>query len=1029
MGELIVRALGAPEVHLGATRIDRDLPAKGVGLIVALADAGGPVARSLLAGRLWSDFPEEQARRSLRVTLSRMRPVLGDRLASDRTTVWLEGDVRYDVERVAGGPALDGEQPNALPFLDGFEPAGAELFNEWASQRRLELRRVAAEAHRRAIDAARLANDWDRTAELADGLITIEPWDEEAHRWLIDALARTAGPAVALDRAARFVEQLAHHIRVEPEAETVDLVAAIRAQTIERATPPPPEEGRAPSSVDAPFFGRQSELARLDELVAAGRPVTVVGPGGIGKTRLLTEFERRRVARGSDVVHVSFVGYAETSGPATERAFVEAVANALGLVVDAEQPLMTTVVRGIGDRHLLLGLDNVENLDGIERPLAELARSCPGLQIVLTSRRRLLLTTGRVLDLRGLDRDADDPTRPSPALALFLDRLPRAVGTARERHLAATAVGLVEGHPLAIELAAQWAALASLDQLVELLETPLELRSAAAGFAPRHRSLEGLIDAMSERLDAQCQALLAAASIFAGSFSVEELAVVSGQDATCLRTLVEHSLVSLSADGYSLHPIVRHHGALELERSGALADCRERHAVLMLGLLADVANPGADPDGAGPGVEDLRRAAEWFIDHGDADGLVAGLRPYFAHQRSRGWVESCLDTVERALARPDLSGATRAELRRHAAEAHLHAGDIAASRGALEAGLSEIGHPLPDRGIERLRTSVVDVAALAARSMRFGRAVDTDVAAEQARLMGMLSELLYVTDRRAEMASCGLGALVAGRRSGDPTLIGAGDATIAITAQLAGAHRLSERYRRQARRRLLRADAEPFSASLARAVTALVAAGRGNWHDARVDMEAAAQACRAAGRTRSLSQVELLGALVSYHEGRFDDAVDRLDEAERRITATGFRRAMTWVHASRAELALRRGDRDAAAVEADAALSVASSDALEDIARAHVTLARCRLDDRGEALAHLRAARPGLARGSATAFQHFETHCGYADAAVALEGAGAADAEVADDAIVVARRYAKAFPAARSRCADAVARRRSASPD
>ena len=286
--------------------------------------------------------------------------------------------------------------------------------------------------------------------------------------------------------------------------------------------------------------------------------------------------------------------------------------------------------------------------------------------------------------------------------------------------------------------------------------------------------------------------------------------------------------------------------------------------------------------------------------------------------------------------------------------------------------------------------------------------------------MSMFGEVLYVTDRRAEMSSYGLGALAAGRRSRDDTLIGAGDAAVAIAGRLAGAGTLAEHYRRRARDRILRSDAEPFIAAFALGVTAILAISTASWSDARRDVDAAIRAAHRAGRPRFLVQLGLLDALAAYHRGADDDALARLDEVAGLIERHAFGSARTWELATRSEIELRMGVRSESA---RAALEAADRDV--DRARARVALARRSLDADPEQAARLVVtARPAIGHGAALAIQHFETHCGYADLVVDLADRGVVGAAVADDGLAVLARFARAVPIAAERHRRATVRHR-----
>ncbi len=301
------------------------------------------------------------------------------------------------------------------------------------------------------------------------------------------------------------------------------------------------------------FVGRAGELAALATLSERERLVTVVGPGGCGKTRLTIEAVRGRPLHG-------FVELA-AAGPATDLA--RAVLNACALPEEPGRAAADQLYDQLADG--LLVLDNCEHLRREVAALADgLLRRCPGLRILATSRVSLGVAGESVLPLVGLD--------PADAVALFTDRARRV----QPQLVAADAVAreicaLADGLPLAVELAAAHARALPLVDIRDGMADRMRFLAARdpAGL-PRHRSVASSLDWSAELVGEPARAALAALSVVDGRFPTE-VALALTDDRAALETLVDHSLVQFAAaEGrYLLLDTVREYAGRLLAASGA----------------------------------------------------------------------------------------------------------------------------------------------------------------------------------------------------------------------------------------------------------------------------------------------------------------------------------------------------------------------------------------------------------------------------------------------------------------------------
>ncbi len=431
---------------------------------------------------------------------------------------------------------------------------------------RLEERRGAA---RQTLAAALLAGNRaaDATAE-AEALVTDEPLREGAWSVLVTALAAEGRAADALRAYQRAASLLA-----EAGLDPSEHLRAAERQALEGSSPlsaptgPTPTRTPAPSVLRRPppprrtssFVGRSADLDHVEELLDEGRVVTLVGPGGVGKTRLALEIAARR---GPTLRHgVAWVDLAPLPEDSSVRDQVTAAVDPSGPATSADA--------GIDADHLelLVVLDNAEHvLDSTCEVVGSLIDAGTGVQVLVTSRERLGTESERVVPVTPLA--ADGPG--SPGRRLLLDRV-EASGSAVHLDPDDDRVGALlarlDGLPLAIEMAAAQLATTSLDELVEAVSRrSTDIDPLPRGVPDRHRSLAAVLDWSERRLDPEERTLLTEMSVFAGSLPVVDIeaALDRAGSATAVRRLVERSLVVAdltdSPARYGLLQTVRDHG-------------------------------------------------------------------------------------------------------------------------------------------------------------------------------------------------------------------------------------------------------------------------------------------------------------------------------------------------------------------------------------------------------------------------------------------------------------------------------------
>jgi predicted ATPase/DNA-binding CsgD family transcriptional regulator len=351
-------------------------------------------------------------------------------------------------------------------------------------------------------------------------------------------------------------------------------------------------------SQPTPFIGRENELAEIADLLATPtcRQLTLVGPGGIGKTRLAIEAAHAIV---DSPLHIWREGggevYFAPLQPLTTPDFiVSAIASALKFNLFGEGDPKTQLLHYLRDKHLLLVLDNFEHLlDGADL-LPEILEYASGVKLLVTSRERLHLREEWVLDVRGLPfPQQGDSLDTYSATQLFVQHAHRAGYAIVDTDSPAIihVCQLVEGMPLAIELAAAWARYMPCAEIARQIEGSLDILATNLRNVPdKHRSMRAVFDTSWKRLTGTEQAVFRKLSVFRGGFTCEAAEQVAGASRSALAALVDKSMLRVATNGrYDLHELMRQYADDQLERSGEAEAIRDAHCAYYAEFLEQLA--------------------------------------------------------------------------------------------------------------------------------------------------------------------------------------------------------------------------------------------------------------------------------------------------------------------------------------------------------------------------------------------------------------------------------------------------------
>ena len=719
MAILEVRLFGQAQLRWAGEPLPVRVPPRAVSLLAyLLLNREKPLPRDAVAFTFWTDLPEVEARTKLRthlhyLTSAGLPPAAVETpwlLADKRSVRWNPAaPVWIDVaefERLAGEPS---QAPAAVELYAGDLLAGCD--DEWLEAPRTHLRERQLGLLRDLIERSRGNGDRALAIGYSQRLLAIDPWREDAIREQMTLRHESGDRAGALQLYREFAQRLKAELGVDPTAETAavyERVASTDAPTATVRNEPPAHEHNVPVDI-ASFVGREREIGEVRALVENSRLVTVLGAGGVGKTRLALHVARDVLAAFADGVWL-----VELAPVAGGSLVAGAVASALGLQESPKRTDLETLLAYLKSKSLLLVLDNAEHLIAdVAKVVEAILRACPRVSILATSREPLAIGGERTYRTPSLAFLAADSIRHVSAaqaagygaIALFVERAQarddRFTLTDENAPVVADICRRLDGIALAIELAAARVKVLSLKTLAEKLDDRFRvLTGGSRTTLARQQTMRALIDWSYDLLSERERRFFRWLAIFAGGFTLEPIEAVCGDDTIAdagsldlVTSLVEKSLVQAESTGdetrYRLLDSTREYAREKLAESGELEAASRAHAIAFVERAERLESAwGSMSDrvwDTQTELDDWRAALTWaFAGPGDvAIGrrLTAALRqtlPRLGWTNARRWIRTALESAD---------DATPARLlgRLELAEARLALGALAQYKTALAA--------------------------------------------------------------------------------------------------------------------------------------------------------------------------------------------------------------------------------------------------------------------------------------------------------------------------------------------------------
>lgn len=710
MKKLSLYLLGSPYIELDGAVVNLNRR-KATALMAYLAVTGGRTRESL-AALFWPQLDQSRSRAALRRTLASLKKAIGpEHLLIERESLavcqheHLRADFQqfeqllaqcqihsHQIDQVCQAclsPLTQAVELYRDDFMAGFTLRDSPGFDDWQLFQREALGRQLNGALERLINCLCSAGQYEEAINYTQRWLILEPFHEPAHRQLMQLYAWLDQPTAALRQYQECVDVLESELKMPPQTATTQLYQAIKKNQI----PSPqtsPRVWAAPLPLNlpvqpTPFLGRKSELADIARYLSDPdrRLLTIVGPGGIGKTRLAL-----KAAAENAHLFQHGVAHIPLASLNTTDQVVSAAAEALNFTFQSEADSKIQLINYLQERQVLLILDNFEHLLSSTPLLTELLSNTKQLKLLVTSREQLNFRWEWLLEINGLDfptKVSDLSANAYSAIQLFQQSTQRvqpsfALSENNIRY-AAQICRFLEGMPLGIELAANWIQTLTCQEIAQEIEHDLDFLSSTMRDMPeRHRSLRTIFDHSWNLLLPKEQKAFRKLGVFKGGFHRVAAEKIAGATLPMLAGWARKSLLRRNPNGrYELQDVLRHYVEQKLTQAPKEnSSAHDRHCQYFSNFLhkrephlKDRRQKQALWE-VGEEIENVRAAWQWAVTHQKVNQIDKSLGSLHRFYEMRGWVQEAEEAYRAAVE-------NLGELNDHSAEL-AHQKDITVAR-------------------------------------------------------------------------------------------------------------------------------------------------------------------------------------------------------------------------------------------------------------------------------------------------------------------------------------------------------------
>ena len=654
-----------------------------------------PHRREVLGELLWPEREEGIARTNLRQALLGVRRAVGDSTTPESffnitnefiqfnpsKQVWLDAAIFASHIKFAHSHAhrtLD-DCPVCVQHLEDAVTIyqgdfldtvfiDSQPFQEWVVFKRETLFRDLLSALQTLTSYYDRLADYETARKFAVKQVSLYPLEERAHRQLMRLLVLSGQRAAALEQYQICRKLLMEELEVEPGPQTQALYEQIRRgilvadQPIATSVADLEKRGDfSPHNLPTPltsFVGREEELGQLALCLnnPVCRLITLIGPPGVGKTRLAVQAARANLDIFPDGVWFIPI---DTLQPA--EALFPAIANVIGFASDG-QPIQQALFHYLETKKALIMIDSFEHLTTASNTLLEILGHAPAIKILVTSRERLNYQVACIFEIGGLSYPMYAETERAadfPAVRLFLNRALHRPGQinlpTKDLKEVIRICQLLKGLPLAVELAAASAHKFSYAQIAEAIQSSLDLlKTSMLDVQERHQSMYVAIQQSWKLLSDEEQMVFARLGIFQGSFTLEAAVKITGTTVLTLASLMDKSLMEMDESRrYKLQIILRNFAVEKLRANpGEIREIEERFSRYYMAFLHQK-NPDLDSKSRSQNLceieqemENIRSAWAWITKNQDFEGISQGLASLWSYFNFRDHLKDGEDVFQ-----------------------------------------------------------------------------------------------------------------------------------------------------------------------------------------------------------------------------------------------------------------------------------------------------------------------------------------------------------------------------------------------